>query len=50
MRTYLGTPEPFNSTTDDWNDYMKRFKHFVLANGVTEDVAFVPYVNWSVYI
>ena len=37
MRTYLGTPEPFNSTTDDWNDYMKRFKHFVLANGVTED-------------
>ena len=36
-KIYLGTPEPFDSTTDDRNDYMKRFKHFVLANGVTED-------------
>ena len=37
MKTYLGTPEPFNSTTDDWSNYVKRFKHFLLANGVTDD-------------
>lgn len=36
-RTYLGTPEPFDAANDDWNNYVKRFKHFCLANGVTED-------------
>ena len=36
-KTYLGTPEPFNSTTGDWSDYVKRFKHFLAANRVTDD-------------
>ena len=36
-RPYLGTLEPFDAANDDWNDYVKRFRHFFLANGVTQD-------------
>ena len=35
-KSYLGTPEPFDAATDDWKDYVQRFKYFFLANGVTE--------------
>ena len=33
----MATREPFDAASDDWNDYVKRFKHFFLANGVTEN-------------
>ena len=36
-KSYLGAPEPYDTVTDDWTAYMQRFKHFFLANGVTED-------------
>ena len=34
---YLGAPEPYDAVTDDWTAYVQHFKHFFLANGVTED-------------
>ena len=37
MATRRGTLEPFDAANDDWNDYVKRFRHFFLANGVTQD-------------
>ena len=35
-KTYLSAPESFEAANDDWNDYVQRFKHFLLANRVTE--------------
>ena len=36
-RPYLGTPEPFDAANDNWNNNVKQFRHFFLANRVTED-------------
>ena len=35
-KSYLGAPEPYDASVDDWTAYVQRFKHFFLANGVTE--------------
>jgi len=39
-KSYLGAPEPYDASVDDWTAYV-RFKHFFLANGVIEAVTFV---------
>jgi len=36
-KSYLEAPEPYDAVTDDWTAYVQHFKHFFLANGVTED-------------
>ncbi len=37
MPTYLGAPEPFDPASDDWSLYIERYKHYVLANGITDE-------------
>ena len=37
MASFVGSPEPFEPSTDDWHLYAQRFEHFLLANGVDDD-------------
>lgn len=37
MAGFVGSPEPFEKTTDDWYLYAQQFEHFLLANSVVED-------------
>ena len=37
MTYYLGAPEPFDSTNDDWAQYLQPFEHFVLANEIKDE-------------
>ena len=36
MTSYLGAPEPFNASNDEWQLYVQRFKHFLLANKISD--------------
>ena len=36
MTLYLGAPEPFNASNDDWQLYVQRFEHFLLANKISD--------------
>ena len=52
-KTYLSAPESFEAANDDGNDYVQRFKHFLLANRVTESWqknTSVPYINLCTYV
>ena len=35
-KSYLGAPELFDASVDDWTAFVQRFKHSFLANGVTD--------------
>ena len=37
MAGYVGSPEAFEPSTDDWRLYAQRFEHFLLANGITDN-------------
>ena len=55
MRTtnsFIGTPEAFDAANDDWNDYVKRFKHFSSkwSDRRLTEVALIFDINGSVYI
>jgi len=34
MAALVGAPEPFNSSSDDWELYIQHFEHFLLANKI----------------
>lgn len=34
MASFVGSPETFELSTDDWHLYAQCFEHFLLANGV----------------
>ena len=36
MTSYLGAPEPFNASNDEWQLYVQRFEHFLLANKISD--------------
>ena len=35
MTSYLGAPEPFNASNNEWQLYVQRFEHFLLANKIS---------------
>ena len=37
MTTYIGTPQPFNVSNDEWTLNIQRFEHFLLANKIDSD-------------
>ena len=37
MAGYVGSPESFEPSSDDWRLYAQRFEHFLLANGIEDD-------------
>ena len=36
MTLYLGTPESFNASNDEWQLYIHRLEHFLLANKISD--------------
>ena len=36
VKSYFDAPVPFKAANNNWNNYVQRFKHFFLENGVTE--------------
>ena len=34
---FLGAPEQFDPSSDDWTLYSERFEHFVKANDITDE-------------
>ena len=37
MAGYVGSPEAFELSSDDWHLYAQQFEHFLLANGIEDD-------------
>ena len=37
MTSYVGAPQPFNMLNDDWELYVQRFEHFLLANKIDDN-------------
>ena len=37
MTSYVGAPQPFNASNDDWELYFQRFEHFLLANKIDDN-------------
>ena len=37
MAGYVGSPEAFEPSSDDWHLYVQRFEHFLLANDIEDD-------------
>ena len=37
MTAYIGAPQPFNASDDEWTLYIQRFEHFLLANKIDSD-------------
>ena len=37
MAGYVGSPEAFEPSSDDWHLYAQRFEHFLLANDIEDD-------------
>ena len=37
MTSYVGAPQPFNVSNDEWVLYIQRFEHFLLANKIDND-------------
>ena len=37
MAGYMGSPEAFEPSSDDWGLYLQWFEHFLLANNVEDD-------------
>ena len=36
MTSYLGAPEPFNASNDEWQLYIQWFKYFLIANKISD--------------
>ena len=41
MTSYLGAPEPFNASNNEWQLYVQWFEHFILANKITASRKYV---------
>ena len=37
MSAFMGSPEAFETSTDEWHLYAQRFEHFLLADGITDN-------------
>ena len=37
MTSYVGAPQPFNASNDEWALYIQLFEHFILANKIEND-------------
>lgn len=37
MTSYVGAPQPFNASNDDWELYFQQFEHFLLANKIDDN-------------
>ena len=37
MTAYIGAPQTFNASDDEWTLYIQNFKHFLLMNKIESD-------------